>query len=59
MSSAATTGGVSGTTLLSLLFIALKLTGHIDWSWWWVLAPIWMPAALVMTLGAILFFSMD
>jgi hypothetical protein len=24
---------------LTLLFIALKLTGHIDWSWWWVLSP--------------------
>lgn len=32
--------------LLGLLFIALKLTGHIDWSWWWVLAPFWAPFAI-------------
>ncbi len=32
--------------LLCLMFIGLKLTGHIDWSWWWVLAPIWVPWAI-------------
>jgi len=26
---------------LGLLFIGLKLTGHIDWSWWWVTSPLW------------------
>jgi hypothetical protein len=31
---------------LSLVFIALKLTGHIDWSWWWVLFP-----AIAATIG--------
>ena len=25
--------------LLTILFIGLKLTNHIDWSWWWVLSP--------------------
>lgn len=24
---------------LTLLFVALRLTGHISWSWWWVLSP--------------------
>lgn len=28
-------------TLLTVLFVGLKLTGHIGWSWWWVLAPLW------------------
>jgi len=28
--------------LLTLLFIGLKLTGHIAWSWWWVLSPLWL-----------------
>jgi len=32
--------------LLTLLFIGLKLTHYIDWSWWWVLAPSWIPFAL-------------
>lgn len=36
------------TSLLAVLFIGLKLTGHIDWSWWWVLAPLWMPFAVAM-----------
>lgn len=25
--------------LFTLLFVGLKLTGHVDWSWWWVLSP--------------------
>jgi len=33
--------------LLTLLFIALKLTGEITWSWWWVLAPIWISAVCI------------
>lgn len=31
---------------LTLVFIALKLSGHIDWSWWLVLAPVWASALL-------------
>ena len=31
--------------LLALLFIGLKLAGAIDWSWWWVLSPLWAPWA--------------
>jgi hypothetical protein len=30
-------------TLLAVAFIVLKLTSVIDWSWWWVLAPLWGP----------------
>ncbi len=32
---------------LALTFIVLKLCGVIAWSWWWVLAPIWMPLAVM------------
>ena len=32
---------------LTLLFITLKLCKVIDWSWWWVLAPAWIPLSLV------------
>jgi len=35
-----------GATLLLILFVALKLTGVIAWSWWWVLAPLWIPVAI-------------
>ena len=36
---------------LALLFIALKLTGFIDWSWWWVTAPLWGGAAVVLAIA--------
>lgn len=39
-------GGVTTIGLLGVLFVALKLTGLIDWSWWWVTAPFWGGLAL-------------
>jgi len=41
-------GGIGFTGLLAVLFIGLKLTDNIDWSWWWVLSPIWIPLAIVI-----------
>lgn len=35
--------GVGFCGMLAILFIALKLLGYINWSWWWVLAPLWIP----------------
>lgn len=40
-------------SLLTVLFIGLKLTGHIAWSWWWVLAPVWIPFAIVVGVLAV------
>lgn len=40
-STSSSVGGVGFTGLLAIVFITLKLTNTIDWSWWWVLAPIW------------------
>lgn len=37
-------GGIGFVGLLTVLFIGLKLTGNIDWSWWWVLSPVWISA---------------
>ena len=34
-------------TILGVVFIVLKLTDNIDWSWWWVLAPFWIPAIII------------
>lgn len=34
--------------LLTILFIGLKLTDYIDWSWLWVLAPLWIPITLIL-----------
>jgi hypothetical protein len=47
--------GTSLPTLLTVLFIALKLCGVIDWSWWWVLSPIpiTLGIALVIFAGVI------
>lgn len=44
----ATSGGVSLSTVLFLIFLILKLIGTIDWSWWWVTAPLWGPFALLI-----------
>lgn len=44
--STSTAGGVGFCGLLGIAFIVLKLTGVIDWSWLWVLAPIWIPTAI-------------
>ncbi len=33
--------------LLTVAFVVLRLIGVIAWSWWWVLSPLWISAALV------------
>ena len=47
-------GGTGVAGLLGIVFIVLKLTHVINWSWWWVLAPFWIPLAIV---GLILIVS--
>jgi hypothetical protein len=47
-SSSSERGSIGFCGLLAILFIGLKLGGVIDWSWWWVLAPIWVPFALIV-----------
>jgi hypothetical protein len=42
---------------LGLLFIGLKLTRYIDWSWWWVTCPFWAVPALLLGLGAALLIA--
>ena len=44
----ANANGIGFFGLLGVLFIGLKLTNYIDWSWWWVLAPLWAPATLAL-----------
>lgn len=39
-------GGIGFVGLLTIAFIVLKLTGVINWSWLWVLSPIWIMVAL-------------
>lgn len=40
--------GISLMGLLGIVFVALKLTGQIDWSWWWVTLPFWGGFAFVV-----------
>lgn len=42
--------GVGFFGLLAIVFITLKLTGYITWSWLWVLAPLWIPFILIIFL---------
>jgi len=51
--------GIGFTGLLTVVFITLKLLGKIDWSWWWVLAPVWGSVALIITIlvGSIVVLS--
>jgi hypothetical protein len=39
-------GGVGLCSLLFITFLVLKLTDVIDWSWWWITAPLWIPAGI-------------
>jgi heme/copper-type cytochrome/quinol oxidase subunit 2 len=41
-------GGIGFVGLLQVLFIGLKLTKHIDWSWFWVLAPMWISVSIAL-----------
>lgn len=43
-------GGIGFTGLLTVAFIVLKLTGVIDWSWLWVLSPIWITALIAVAI---------
>ena len=46
-------------TILFVVFLVLKLTGEIDWSWWWVTSPLWLPLVLLLVtiLGVIVFYN--
>ncbi len=45
-------GGSGGgmATLLTIVFVVLRLTGEITWSWWWVLSPLLFPVGLAIVL---------
>lgn len=49
-------GGIGFFGLLTILFIGLKITNLIDWSWWWVLSPILGISALFFLVLLLFFF---
>ncbi len=61
-SSSSSSGGIGFVGLLTIVFITLKLTNVIDWSWWWVLSPIWITAAIILLfliIGFIIFVIVE
>lgn len=46
--STASSGGVGFFGLMFLILMTLKLTNYIDWSWWWVTAPLWGGFAIIL-----------
>ena len=48
---------ISIPVLLFVIFLVLKLTNLIDWTWYWVTSPIWIPLLIGLILGFI-FFSL-
>ena len=42
-------------TLLTIAFVVLKLCNVIDWSWWWVLSPLWIGTLLVIVIHIAVF----
>ncbi len=54
-SSSSSSGGIGILGMLGVLFIGLKLTGYIEWSWWWVLDPFWIPVAVFFAICLMIF----
>ena len=40
--------GMSFSAVLTLIFVVLKLCKVINWSWLWVLSPLWISTILII-----------
>lgn len=61
-STSSSSGGIGFVGLLTIVFITLKLTGYLSWSWFWVLSPVWISTCVLLAVAAIamtLFFFLD
>ena len=57
-SSSSSSSGIGFAGLLTIVFVVLKLTHYIDWSWWWVVSPIWISLLAVLAfLGIVMIFA--
>ena len=45
--------GLNLSGVLFIIFLILKLTDNIDWSWWWVTSPLWIPVCIAVGIGAL------
>jgi hypothetical protein len=58
-SMANSSNSLSLSLIICVVFLTLKLSGVIDWSWWWVISPLWLPFALVLlVIGIISIFAL-
>jgi hypothetical protein len=51
-----TSSGFSLGWVLFIVFMVLKLTKNIDWSWWWVTSPLWLPLVVLIVFAGIFVF---
>ena len=51
-------GGISFVGLLQITFIVLKLIDKIDWSWWWVLSPMWISSIIFILVFIMIILSL-
>ena len=54
MDNKAKQGGLGIVSVLTIVFIVLKLLGVIKWSWIWVLSPIWISAVIVVAVFSLI-----
>jgi hypothetical protein len=50
----ANSGGIGLCGVVFVVFLVLKLVGTIDWSWWYVTMPLWIPMALMLVLAIVM-----
>lgn len=46
-------GGIGFSEILFIVFLVLKLCKVINWAWWWVTAPLWIPVTIIIICGII------
>jgi len=51
-------GGLTFSGLLQIVFIVLKLCKVIEWSWWWVLSPLWI-SIILLIIAIIIYIFVD
>lgn len=56
-SSSSSSSGIGFTGLLQVAFIVLKLCKVINWSWWWVLSPLWISSIIWIILLIIMYIA--
>jgi hypothetical protein len=54
MSNSSSSGGIGICGATFIVFLVLKLLGKIDWSWWWVISPLWIPLSIVLIILAVI-----